>query len=74
MRFTCGDNREERGSFAGWKPALQMGGDAWLFADRFGLNVLPTWPDPGPIVESARSGFSVTYRTILANDSLFRTR
>jgi|SRR6266436_9297643 len=52
MRFTCGDNREERGSFAGWKPALQMGGDAWLFADRFGLNVLPTWPDPGPIVES----------------------
>jgi len=29
-----------------------MGGGDWLFAGPFGLNVLPGWPDPGPIVES----------------------
>src|SRR6266404_1912372 len=45
MRFRARDNRGERGSFAGWKPALQM--------DRsLRWTVVCGWPDPGPIVES----------------------
>jgi len=57
MRFRARDNRAAGGGFAGWKPfqdkpPLQMVGGASLLADRFGLNVLSGWPDPGPIAES----------------------
>ena len=52
MRLRARDNRAAGSGFAGWQPALQMSGDAWLFADRFGrLNVLSDRPDPGPIAE-----------------------